>query len=308
MPLEPETSALVQWLFLGVLAVVAVANLLILGLWLAGILRGRPLLAPAWSVADVFLGFEAVAATILVVGIFMMSVATTIVVASTRGAAGDVEGSVMALAIVPMMLAQQAALVAVPLGFVRLRYRESIAALGLAKPDALFWRQVGLGAILGLALLPLNDLVEVVSRHWILDSGAFPHSQLLRRLTEQMDAVRVLEEMRSRPAALLGLVAIIGVIGPIAEEVFFRGFAYTAFKRRFGGVWAVPLSAFVFAVVHGNPVGLIPIFMVGLVLAVLFQRSGSLAAPIGLHCANNTVVVVMYLLAPGFSFWGGLFR
>lgn len=290
MPLDPESSALVQRLLLGVLAALAVANFLILGLWLAGIVRGRPILAPTWSVADVFLGFEAVAATILVFGIILLERVTT------------------ELAIVPMMLVQQVALVAVPISFVRLRYRESIAALGIGKPDALFWRQVGLGAILGLALLPLNDLIEVVSRHWILDSGAFPHAELLRRLTEQMDAVRVLEEMRSRPAALLGLVAIIGVIGPIAEEVFFRGFAYTAFKRRFGGAWAVPLSAFVFAVMHGNPVGLIPIFMVGLVLAVLFQRSGSLAAPIGLHCANNSVVVVMYLLAPGFSFWGGLFR
>jgi hypothetical protein len=308
MSLDAESSALVQKLLLGLLAAFAIGNGLVLGLWVVGYIRGRPLLAPAWSAADVFLGFQLVVAVILVAGCFVSVLAAVFVPARLRADPEAFSASLMSIALVPLMLVQQVALVGAPLAFVRLRYREPIAALGFPSADAAFRRQLALGALLALALLPINDLIEVVARHWILESGWFPKTGVLRALSEQMNAVRVLDEIRNQPFILAGLVAIIGVIGPIAEEVFFRGFAYTAFKKRFGVTPAVLLSAVLFSVVHGSPVALIPIFFIGIVLAVIFERTGSLAAPIGLHCANNSAVVALYFIAPDFTLWGWLFK
>ncbi|MGV3722917.1 MAG: CPBP family intramembrane glutamic endopeptidase [Actinomycetota bacterium] len=308
MSLDAESAAILQKLLLGLLAVLAVGNALVFASWLTGYIRGRPVLAPAWSAADVFIGFQLVVAIILTAGCFVSVFAAVLAPRGVRGDPDALSGAIMSTALVPLMLVQQAALVSVPLAFVRIRYREPSAALGFPARDAAFWRQVGFGAILALALLPVNDLIEVLARHWVLDSGWFPMADVMRTLSEQMNAVRVLDEVRHRPAVLAGLVVIIGVIGPISEEVFFRGFAYTAFKKRFGVTPAVLLSALVFAAVHGSPVALIPIFFIGIVLAAIFERTGSLAAPIGLHCANNSAVVALYFLSPDFTLWGWLFK
>ena len=100
---------------------------------------------------------------------------------------------------------------------------------------------------------------------------------------------------------------MIGVIGPFGEEVFFRGFAYTAMKKRFGVAWGMSLSALLFSFIHTNPMAIVPIYLIGLLMAYLYERTGTLAAPFGLHATNNTAAVLMLYFAPKFSFWGWLF-
>jgi hypothetical protein len=102
------------------------------------------------------------------------------------------------------------------------------------------------------------------------------------------------------------LVLVVGIIGPLGEEIFFRGFAYTALRHRFGPAIAAVASAALFAVVHLNPGALIPIFLIGLVLAALYERTGTLAAPFALHAVNNTFAVILAYYSPKFSFWSFL--
>jgi hypothetical protein len=109
------------------------------------------------------------------------------------------------------------------------------------------------------------------------------------------------------PAWLGPLILVIGIIGPFGEEAFFRGFTYTTLRKRFGIAWATVLSALLFAFIHLNPLALVPIFVIGIVLAVLYERTGTLAAPFALHALNNTVFVLTFFYAPKFSFWGWLF-
>ncbi|MFH1085858.1 MAG: type II CAAX endopeptidase family protein, partial [Chloroflexota bacterium] len=79
-------------------------------------------------------------------------------------------------------------------------------------------------------------------------------------------------------ALLLG-----GVVAPLAEEVFFRGFLYAGLRARLGAASGVALSALLFALVHVVPGVLAPIFLMGVAFALLYEHTGSLWPCILLH-------------------------
>ncbi|MBI2857400.1 MAG: CPBP family intramembrane metalloprotease [Chloroflexi bacterium] len=81
---------------------------------------------------------------------------------------------------------------------------------------------------------------------------------------------------------------IVGVAGPIGEEVFFRGFLLGGLAKK-GTVFAILGSALIFAVFHGAIGVIIPVVFAGLVLGWLYVRSGSLFAPALAHMLQNTV-------------------
>ncbi len=87
-----------------------------------------------------------------------------------------------------------------------------------------------------------------------------------------------------------------GLVGPITEEIFFRGFFYPPLRRKVGRVGAILINAFCFAALHGNLVQLAPLIGLGLILAVLRERTGSVVASTVLHCAHNTLVLVLLLV------------
>jgi membrane protease YdiL (CAAX protease family) len=204
---------------------------------------------------------------------------------------------------VPAMLVQQVALVLAPVLFIRLKYRESLPALWLPRLDRREYRLLLLGMGLALLLLPVSDGLESAARWWLIDSRQLPPSHWLRVLEREANALNLLKELRAAPGALAVLAVVVGWIGPVAEEIFFRGFAYRIFRERFGVRAGVLLSAALFALIHLNPVALVPIFVMGIMLAWLYERTGSLAAPVGMHVANNVLALLFYFLAPDFSLW-----
>jgi membrane protease YdiL (CAAX protease family) len=86
------------------------------------------------------------------------------------------------------------------------------------------------------------------------------------------------------------------VVAPIAEETFFRGVAFNAWAREYGVRRAVVLSALLFALIHGSLGALVPIFVLGVALAVIYRRTGNLASNIALHATFNGISVLIALL------------
>lgn len=106
---------------------------------------------------------------------------------------------------------------------------------------------------------------------------------------------------RGRPSLATLALALLGVavLAPICEEVFFRGMLYQYLRARLPIVGAVALSAAVFAALHFLPL-LFPILLfMGIMLAVVFERSRSLYASIGFHAANNALAVLIVYLNTG---------
>jgi membrane protease YdiL (CAAX protease family) len=108
-------------------------------------------------------------------------------------------------------------------------------------------------------------------------------------------------------AGLLAHLLAGAIIAPIAEEVLFRGFALTAWRRTAGTRAAIVRSSVVFVLAHVLLVGgdrfedaLKLAFVAGavripvaLALGWIFVRTGSLWASIGLHAAFNGILIVL---------------
>ena len=87
-----------------------------------------------------------------------------------------------------------------------------------------------------------------------------------------------------------------GMIGPVAEEFFFRGILY-GFFRRWGVVVAVFLSTLLFVLPHAIHQR-IPITQVvgGIVFAVAYEIGGSLIVPITIHALGNLAIFTLSLM------------
>ncbi|MFL4979605.1 MAG: CPBP family intramembrane glutamic endopeptidase, partial [Xanthobacteraceae bacterium] len=61
-------------------------------------------------------------------------------------------------------------------------------------------------------------------------------------------------------------------------------------RRSFGPRVATLASAAIFAIVH-PPISVIPVFIMGVGAALVYQRAGMLLAPIVLHAVYNATVL-----------------
>ena len=97
---------------------------------------------------------------------------------------------------------------------------------------------------------------------------------------------------REKGVLMLTLIAV-AVLAPIAEEIFFRGFLYGGLRRRMGALGAMLTSTLLFTALHFSLDAFIPIFVLGLFLAWLYERTGSLYPGMLLHAANNGLALVL---------------
>lgn len=106
---------------------------------------------------------------------------------------------------------------------------------------------------------------------------------------------------KSTESYLVAFTLFVSILGPVLEEIFFRGFAFAALRKKWG-VWpAAVLSSVVFAAFHLNVVAFLPILFLGLFLTYLYESTGSLVAPIAAHIVHNTLMVSLTLLFKALS-------
>lgn len=94
------------------------------------------------------------------------------------------------------------------------------------------------------------------------------------------------------------IVIFAGIIAPITEEILFRGILYRFFKNYLHRYLAVSLSAFLFAIMHFHLATFLPLFLLGLLLARSFERTGSITSPIILHACFNLNTLLMLVIEP----------
>ena len=81
-----------------------------------------------------------------------------------------------------------------------------------------------------------------------------------------------------------------GVIGPVAEEIFFRGIIY-GFFRKWGISAGVVTSTLIFVFFHSTGPYLPVTQMVGGILfAVAYEKEQNLVVPITIHCLGNLAI------------------
>ncbi len=89
------------------------------------------------------------------------------------------------------------------------------------------------------------------------------------------------------------LIIVGGIIGPVAEEIFFRGICYGYF-RRWGVIAAVLLTTAVFVTAHAITSGIpVPQIVGGIVFAAAYEIEKNLMVPIIVHVSGNLALFLM---------------
>ena len=83
------------------------------------------------------------------------------------------------------------------------------------------------------------------------------------------------------------------VIAPFVEEIFFRGFLYPAIRKQVGVGWAIIISAVIFGFMHASVWKMVPIVLIGMILAYLYEKEKSLGPPIMLHAFYNFALIML---------------
>ncbi len=91
------------------------------------------------------------------------------------------------------------------------------------------------------------------------------------------------------------LLVVVAFVGPVIEEVFFRGFLYSAFKKSWGILPALFISSVLFSVAHLEIYSFIPLFIIGWLLAYIFEKTQSLLPAIFLHASYNLILILVLL-------------
>ncbi|MBQ8869256.1 MAG: CPBP family intramembrane metalloprotease [Oscillospiraceae bacterium] len=133
--------------------------------------------------------------------------------------------------------------------------------------------------LLGLGAIPLCAAANIVS------------NSILARFNLQPSAT-------AAPNGALATVIFVlshAVLAPILEETLFR-FLILERLRRYGDVFAVLVSAFLFMLLHSSFFSFAYAFVAGIIFGFLAVFTGSLLCPLILHALNNLISVAMILL------------
>ncbi len=193
-------------------------------------------------------------------------------------------------AVSAVILVQNAGFVLLSVLGIAVRYRLPLERLGLT---ARRWGPLlAAGLVAGALMVPVSAVAERagVEVYALLRGreAALRQAEVERR----MDPLNRVLEATEGPAATAWLLVLLGVVVPVGEEVYFRGVVYGGLRNRFGRGWAVVGSTLFFGVVHRQVVHFLPIAVLGLVLALLYERAGSLLPPVAVHAVNNVVSVL----------------
>ena len=91
----------------------------------------------------------------------------------------------------------------------------------------------------------------------------------------------------------------LGVFAPICEETLFRGFLYSSLRRKMGIFPSVVISAALFAVLHLDVGGVLPLFTLGCLFALVFEKTKSIVPSMITHGLWNSGTFTLVLLLFG---------
>ncbi|MEM2869398.1 MAG: CPBP family intramembrane glutamic endopeptidase [Thermoplasmata archaeon] len=155
------------------------------------------------------------------------------------------------------------------------------------RPRHLTLQEIGLTRE-GLGALPIA--VGVLS-----GLGMLGASLVMGYAMERLAGIALEETLFRVPSDAGGLALLliaVAAVAPPAEEFFFRGYALPAIQKRAGPAQGLLLSSLMFAAAHLSLPSLLPLFVAGLWLGLLFRRYGIVPSIIA-HAVNNVAAVAL---------------
>lgn len=156
-------------------------------------------------------------------------------------------------------------------------------------------------------LLAKENLIKLAGFHKIKISSAFMiilFTFLIMPLTVVINAISMFF-VDNTVAAISGeilelpfivMFLIMGIAGPFSEELVFRGIVYQGYKKSGTILQAMLLSALLFALMHMNFNQAAYAFVIGAIMVLMVEATGSIWSSILIHVVfNSQQVCMMYL-------------
>ena len=148
-----------------------------------------------------------------------------------------------------------------------------------------------------IKFLPLLWLVFLLLAAFFQKIGHEPAPQRLVELMRQA--------ADHRPMHFAGLAFGAIIMAPLAEETLFRGYIHRFLRAKTGLPAAALANSLLFAAIHVNIASFVPLFILSLLLTYVYEKTGSLLAPIIFHALFNAFTVGAILIhdhLPEFNF------
>jgi membrane protease YdiL (CAAX protease family) len=144
--------------------------------------------------------------------------------------------------------------------------------------------------VCGAVILVESPFVEIATRALDLFHVPHPDQESVQTFRSYNDVSSIVEFM---------LFAVL--FNPFIEEMFFRGFLLTFLKNYTSTAMAIVLSAGVFAFAHVNLGAALPLWLLGIVLGIAYEHTGSILVPYGIHACFNLATGLSLLMDKGSS-------
>ena len=156
------------------------------------------------------------------------------------------------------------------------------------------WKFTGIRV--GLSQLGLRRFAPSALGTMVLAMVAYYAVAIAIAVVVQPDQEDIAGELGACDPSVLVVIGAIGLIvlgAAFAEEVFFRGFFFSGLRQRYSLWPAALISGVSFGIVHAptGPLAVIPLAVLGVALAWLYERTGSLWLCVIAHAINNALAV-----------------
>ena len=154
---------------------------------------------------------------------------------------------------------------------------------------ASLWESVRGAALTFLAVVPLVSAAGFLGE-CLLKVAHLP--------TERQELVDLFTQTKS--PALLGFMVVLAlVVAPVSEELVFRAGFFRFLRTRIPRWAAYGASAGLFALLHANWVSFLPLFVLGILFAAAYERTGNIRVPMLAHALFNLNTLLLVLSGVG---------
>jgi membrane protease YdiL (CAAX protease family) len=189
-----------------------------------------------------------------------------------------------------IILAQNAGFVLLAVLGIAVRYRLPLASLGLTARRWVFLLLFGL--VVGAAMIPTTWVAQRAGVELVALVKGREAALLQEKEERARDPLNRIIKPAADPVTTAWLMLLLGVAVPVGEEVYFRGVVYGGLRQRYGMGWGLLGSTLFFGAVHRQVVHFLPIALLGLIFALLYDRTESLLPSITVHAVNNIISVL----------------
>lgn len=153
-----------------------------------------------------------------------------------------------------------------------------------------------------LILIPIVVVaaIFVVNFFTIISTGIFESLQAYSYLEDEYAKNAKLEGYltHQEPLRLVYSIFVIGIVTSIGEELVYRGVLLKKlFEATYNKHFAVLISAIIFAAMHGHPVQILPIAVMGVAFGYIYLYTRNIWYTVIIHCLFNAIQII------GIYFW-----